>query len=157
MIIGIGHEAGFADVPDARFMRNMLAGFISALVIAGSLFCGSCAAAQSTVSTTNKGKWNDCIRLRTVISVLPGKMRRKSSATRNADGWNRALGEPQIRRTTEERLSKPGGDGSATRCALVPTAAGKLAAAVSAKLGTQKAGDSTGNIRCEAARTPTIC
>jgi len=29
MIIGIGQEAGFAEVPEARFMRNMLAGFIS--------------------------------------------------------------------------------------------------------------------------------
>jgi hypothetical protein len=56
MIIGIGHEAGFADVPDARFMRNMLAGFISAMVVACSLFCASCAAAQSTVSITNKSK-----------------------------------------------------------------------------------------------------
>ena len=29
--IGIGHDAGFDEVPEARFMRNMLAGFISTM------------------------------------------------------------------------------------------------------------------------------
>src|SRR5581483_4871000 len=33
MIIGIGHESGFTDVPDVKFTRSMLAGFMSTMFI----------------------------------------------------------------------------------------------------------------------------
>jgi hypothetical protein len=29
--IGIGHDAGFPEVPEAKFIRKMLAGFISTI------------------------------------------------------------------------------------------------------------------------------
>ena len=34
-IIGIGHEAGFCEVPEARFIRYMDAGFMSTIFIPG--------------------------------------------------------------------------------------------------------------------------
>jgi len=38
--IGIGQAAGFAEVPDARFMRNMPAAFMSVMFIAGMFIGG---------------------------------------------------------------------------------------------------------------------
>jgi hypothetical protein len=35
MIIGMGHNAGYTDVPEASFMRNMPDGFMTAMLIAG--------------------------------------------------------------------------------------------------------------------------
>ena len=52
MIIGMGHAAGFSDVPDARVIKDMPAAFMSTMFIPGdacpadgSLFWSSCAAA----------------------------------------------------------------------------------------------------------------
>src|SRR5580658_3874714 len=38
--IGIGQAAGFAEVPEARFMRNMPAAFMSVMFIAGMFIGG---------------------------------------------------------------------------------------------------------------------
>jgi hypothetical protein len=43
--IGIGQDAGLAEVPDARFMRYMLAGFISTIFMPG--IGGLCPRAQA--------------------------------------------------------------------------------------------------------------
>jgi hypothetical protein len=40
MIIGIGQDAGFAAVPDASFIRNIPAGFISPMFIPGMFIPG---------------------------------------------------------------------------------------------------------------------
>src|SRR4051812_30424706 len=56
MSIGIGHDAGLADVPDDRFMRNMPAGFMLDIFMPGMLpamwsscLCSSCAQTGRTI------------------------------------------------------------------------------------------------------------
>ena|SRR5579862_5788244 len=41
IIIGMFHDAGFCDVPEARSMRNMLAGFMSTMFIP-DIECPAC-------------------------------------------------------------------------------------------------------------------
>jgi hypothetical protein len=52
MIIGIGHPGGFWEVPEAKFIKYMLAGFISTMLIPPAVcgewalpVCSSCAVA----------------------------------------------------------------------------------------------------------------
>jgi hypothetical protein len=73
MIIGMGQAAGFSEVPEAMFMRNMLAGFMSTMLIAGFVsvcglpFASSCAAALRIVNDAKRSPTHNLVDTRKMI------------------------------------------------------------------------------------------
>ena len=70
MIIGIGHEAGFSEVPKLRFMRNMPAMFIPDIAwpACSSGLGASCAAARFIVMAADSSRTHSCTGFRKVVS-----------------------------------------------------------------------------------------
>jgi L-alanine-DL-glutamate epimerase-like enolase superfamily enzyme len=108
--MGIGHEAGFSEVPDARFIRYMADAFMSGMSWADNT------AAKTNMDATLQG-----------IIALIEKTARKTRVA-------------QMRRRTDERLASVGGDGAGALGARSWQTGGRLAAIGAAKLSICKTG-----------------